>query len=325
MAEAKYMVFNGEVIPFADGKVHIASPAVKYGIGVFEGVRGYWNETQRQLYVFRLRDHVQRLKQSMKLLRLEDTYSLEALEDAVLRMIRANEFRTTIQMRVMALLDGIETARHGLGPVTVCIQGSAKAPHDFLEKGLTAGTSSWVRPSDNSLPVRVKCNANYVNGRLAELEAKAGGFDRAILLNSRGKVSEGPGATMFIIRKGRPVTPSTSNDILESITRDSLITHPPGRARPHDRAARRRPQRGLCRRGGLHLRHAGRGLADHQPGRGADRRRQGRPDHPGVAAQIPGYRLRPVEHAPGMAHAGIRRVADRPRHRRLISPRGVAE
>ena len=223
MAEAKYMVFNGEVIPFADGKVHIASPAVKYGIGVFEGVRGYWNETQRQLYVFRLREHMERLKQSMKLLRLEDKYTLEGLEDGVLRMIRANEFRTTIQMRVMAILDGIETARHGLGPVTLCIQGSPKEPHEFLEKGLTAGTSSWVRPSDNSLPVRVKCNANYVNGRLAELEARAGGFDRAILLNSRGKVSEGPGATMFIIRKGRPVTPSTSNDILESITRESLI------------------------------------------------------------------------------------------------------
>jgi branched-chain amino acid aminotransferase len=224
MAEAKYMVFNGEVIPFADGKVHIASPAVKYGIGVFEGVRGYWNDTQRQLYVFRLREHMERLKQSMKLLRLEDKHSLESLEDGVLRMIRANEFRTTIQMRVMAILDGIETARHGLGPVTLCIQGSPKEPHEFLEKGLTAGTSSWVRPSDNSLPVRVKCNANYVNGRLAELEAKAGGFDRAILLNSRGKVSEGPGATMFLIRKGRPVTPSTSNDILESITRDSLIS-----------------------------------------------------------------------------------------------------
>jgi len=224
MAEAKYMVFNGEVIPFADGKVHIASPAVKYGIGVFEGVRGYWNDTQCQLYVFRLREHMERLKQSMKLLRLEDKHSLESLEDGVLRMIRANEFRTTIQMRVMAILDGIETARHGLGPVTLCIQGSPKEPHEFLDKGLTAGTSSWVRPSDNSLPVRVKCNANYVNGRLAELEAKAGGFDRAILLNSRGKVSEGPGATMFIIRKGRPVTPSTSNDILESITRDSLIS-----------------------------------------------------------------------------------------------------
>ncbi|MGH6619899.1 MAG: aminotransferase class IV, partial [Alphaproteobacteria bacterium] len=98
MATPKYMVFNGDVVPFADAKVHIASPAVKYGIGVFEGVRGYWNEQQRQLYVFRLREHMERLKQSMKLLRLEDNYSLEDLEDGLLRMIRANEFRTTIQM-----------------------------------------------------------------------------------------------------------------------------------------------------------------------------------------------------------------------------------
>jgi len=223
MAAPRYMLFNDEIIPFEDGKMHIATPAVKYGIGVFEGVRGYWNDTDKQLYVFRLREHMERLKQSMKLLRLEDNYTVEGLMDGVLRMIRANEFRNTIQMRVMAILDGIETQRYGMGPVVLCIHGSPREPHDFLEKGLTAGTSSWVRPSDNALPVRVKCNANYVNGRLAELEARAGGFDRAILLNSRGKVSEGPGATMFIIRKGQPATPGITSDILESITRDSLI------------------------------------------------------------------------------------------------------
>jgi len=223
MAAPEYMVFNGEVVPFENGKVHIAAPAVKYGIGVFEGVRGYWNETDDQLYVFRLREHMERLKQSMKLLRLEDNYSVEDLMDGVLRMIRANDFRTTIQMRVMAILDGIETLRHGIGPVTLCIHGSPKEPHSFLEKGLTAGTSSWIRPSDNALPVRVKCNANYVNARLAELEARAGGFDRAVLLNNRGKLAEGPASTMFIVRKGQSMTPGVSSDILESITRESLI------------------------------------------------------------------------------------------------------
>lgn len=223
MAAPRYMFRNGEIVPFEDGTIHIGAPAVKYGIGVFEGVRGYWNETDEQLYVFRLRDHMERLKQSMKLLRLEDSYSVDDLMDGVLRMIRANEFRTTIQMRVVALLDGVSTLRPAMGPVMLCMHGSPKEPHDFLEKGLTAGTSSWIRPSDNALPVRVKCNANYVNARLAELEAKAGGFDRAILLNARGKVAEGPASTMFIVRKGQPVTPGVTSDILESITRDTLI------------------------------------------------------------------------------------------------------
>lgn len=223
MAAPRYMFRNGEIVPFEDGTIHIAAPAVKYGIGVFEGVRGYWNETDGQLYVFRLRAHMERLKQSMKLLRLEDPYSVDELMDGVLRMIRANEFRTTIQMRVVALLDGVSTLRSAMGPVTLYMHGSPKEPHDFLEKGLTAGTSSWIRPSDNALPVRVKCNANYVNARLAELEAKAGGFDRAILLNARGKVAEGPASTMFIVRKGEPVTPGVTSDILESITRDTLI------------------------------------------------------------------------------------------------------
>ena len=189
MAASKFMVLNGEVVPFEDGTIHIASPAVKYGIGVFEGLRAYWNETDGQLYVFRVREHMKRLKQSMKLLRLEDTYSLEDLEDGVLRMIRANDYRTTITMRVVALLDDEKTLRHAAGPVMLCIHGSPREPHDFLETGLTAGTSSWIRPPDNALPVRVKCNANYVNARLAEMEARAGGFDRAILLNSRGKVA----------------------------------------------------------------------------------------------------------------------------------------
>lgn len=223
MAPPQYMLLNGDVVPFEDGNIHIASPAVKYGIGVFEGVRGYWNETDGQLYVFRLREHMERLKQSMKLLRLEDSYSVEALEDGVLRTIRANDFRTTIQMRVVALLDGEKTLRHAAGPVMLCIHGSPREPHDFLESGLTAGTSSWIRPSDNALPVRVKCNANYVNARLAEMEARAGGFDRAILLNNRGKVAEGPASTLFIVRNGQPLTPGVSSDILESITRDTLI------------------------------------------------------------------------------------------------------
>lgn len=223
MTASRFMVLNGEVVPFENGTIHIAAPAVKYGIGVFEGVRAYWNETDEQLYVFRLREHMLRLKQSMKLLRLEDKYPVEALEDGVLRMIRANDFRTTIQMRVVALLDDEKTLRHAAGPVMLCIHGSPREPHDFLESGLTAGTSSWIRPPDNALPVRVKCNANYVNARLAEMEARAGGFDRAILLNNRGKVAEGPASTLFIVRNGQPMTPGVSSDILESITRDTLI------------------------------------------------------------------------------------------------------
>ena len=223
MSETTYMTVNGKVIPSAEAQINIASPAAKYGIGVFEGIRGYWNADDEQLYVFRLREHLARLKQSMKLLRLDDAYSIEQLEACVLDMIRANDFKTTIQMRIMAVLDDADGARTDNGPVGVYAMGGPCPPHPFMRSGLTAGTSSWARTADNALPVRIKCNANYVNGRLAELEARAGGFDRAIFLNSRGKVSEGPGATLFLIRGGRPVTPSPSNDLLESITRDTLM------------------------------------------------------------------------------------------------------
>ena len=223
MTDATYVTVNGKVIPSAEAQIGIASPAAKYGIGVFEGLRGYWNADDEQLYVFRLREHLARLKQSMKLLRLDDEYTIEQLEACVLDMIRANDFKTTIQMRITALLDDPDSARTDNGPIGVYVEGGPCPPHPFMRSGLTAGTSSWARTADNALPVRIKCNANYVNARLAELEARAGGFDRAIFLNNRGKVSEGPGATLFLIRNGQPATPSPSNDLLESITRDTLM------------------------------------------------------------------------------------------------------
>jgi len=223
MTDATYVTVNGKVIPSAEAQIGIASPAAKYGIGVFEGLRGYWNADDEQLYVFRLREHLARLKQSMKLLRLDDEYTIEQLEACVLDMIRANDFKTTIQMRITALLDDSDSARTDNGPIGVYVEGGPCPPHPFMRSGLTAGTSSWARTADNALPVRIKCNANYVNARLAELEARAGGFDRAIFLNNRGKVSEGPGATLFLIRNGQPATPSPSNDLLESITRDTLM------------------------------------------------------------------------------------------------------
>jgi branched-chain amino acid aminotransferase len=223
MTDATYVTVNGKVIPSAEAQISIASPAAKYGIGVFEGLRGYWNADDEQLYVFRLREHLAHLKQSMKLLRLDDEYTIEQLEACVLDMIRANDFKTTIQMRITALLDDSDSARTDNGPIGVYVEGGPCPPHPFMRSGLTAGTSSWARTADNALPVRIKCNANYVNARLAELEARAGGFDRAIFLNNRGKVSEGPGATLFLIRNGQPATPSPSNDLLESITRDTLM------------------------------------------------------------------------------------------------------
>lgn len=223
MTDATYVTVNGKVVPSAEAQINITSPAAKYGVGVFEGIRGYWNADDGQLYVFRLREHLARLKQSMKLLRLDDNHTIEQLEACVLDMIRANDFKTTIQMRITALLDDPDSSRTDNGPVGVYVEGSPCPPHPFMRSGLTAGTSSWARTADNALPVRIKCNANYVNARLAELEARAGGFDRAIFLNNRGKVSEGPGATLFLLRNGQPITPSPSNDLLESITRDTLM------------------------------------------------------------------------------------------------------
>ncbi len=223
MSQPVFIHFNGQIVPQEEARIHINSPAAMYGIGVFEGIRAYWNEADGEMYVFRLRDHARRLKQSMKLLRMEDGFSVEWIENAVLDMIRANDFRCTIQMRLVAMLADPESDRADTGPTMIVVSGKPRPVHAFLETGLKGGTSSWIRTPDNALPVRIKCNANYVNARHAEMEARAKGYDRAILLNSRGKVSEGPGASLFIIRDGKPVTPGVTSDMLESITRESLM------------------------------------------------------------------------------------------------------
>ena len=125
MSQAAYMYFNGGIIPYGDANIHVNSPAAKYGIGVFEGIRGYWNDEDKELYIFRLRDHARRLKQSMKILQLDDNFSLETLENAVLDMIRANEFHCTIQIRMMAILAEDGTDRADTGPTTIAAISTA--------------------------------------------------------------------------------------------------------------------------------------------------------------------------------------------------------
>ncbi len=218
----KYLFQNGKVVPFADAKIHILSPAAKYGTGVFEGIRGYWNEDEEEMYVFKLKEHLDRLQFSMKVIGLDETPTNQYMHDSLLELLRVNEFRETVHIRMTVFIEG-EGDQGATGPVGFTIAALPRPLPKAISKGVTAQVSSWTRIADNSMPARVKCNANYNNGRLATLQAKRDGYQSAILLNSRGKVAEGPGMCFFMIRDGKPVTPSATNDILESITRRTLI------------------------------------------------------------------------------------------------------
>lgn len=225
MAENGYsdlvVYLNGKYVPWADASIHCFSPAVKYGAAVFEGVRGYWNPEKKKMFVFRLEDHMARLELSQRIMRFNGTVPARELADATMELLRRNAFTGSVHIRPTVYVDGDgeSSAQGPLGSfITAVLRGTPAA----VETGVKAQISSWQRIADNVMPARAKSNANYNNSRYAGIQAKVDGYDAAILLNSRGKVSEGQGMCLFIVRKGIAVTPSTTSDILESITRDTV-------------------------------------------------------------------------------------------------------
>ena len=202
--------------------MHVHSPAAKYGAGVFEGIRGYWNPEHEQMYLFRLEDHLRRLRLSQVLMRFEAVIDEQTVSRQIVDLLRASEFRETVHVRPTVYVDG--TGGSGArGPVGIAITAVPRPSTGFVEIGCSAQVSSWARIADAVMPARVKASANYNNARYAAIQAEEDGYDTAILLNGRGKVSEGPGMCLFMVRRGIPVTPTVSSDILESITRSTVL------------------------------------------------------------------------------------------------------
>ena len=211
---------NGKLVSQAEAVLPVNSAAVFYASNVFEGIRAYWNEADGELYAFRLAEHFARFRESMKMMRFTIPYQDLDLYDAVREVLKGNEAREDIHMHLVAYVAGV--GLDATSPTGMYIN-PRRRPRIGDGNGLKACVSSWQRTSDNAIPIRLKCGANYQNGRLAGLQAKADGYDSPILLNQQGKVAEGTGASLFIVRKGKLVTPTITSDILESITRTTLI------------------------------------------------------------------------------------------------------
>jgi branched-chain amino acid aminotransferase len=214
---------NGRLIPYGDARVHVLSTAMKYAASVYEAMRAYASDHERQLYVFRLREHLQRLQRSAKIARIPLPVAIERLQDEVLEVIRANDLREDLHVRLIVFVDTDDGGLASREPVGYVIAPVPTGRY-FGADGLHVAVSSWDRTSDNAIPARVKAAANYQNSRLALLQAKIDGYDDAILLNSDGSVAEGPGYTLFLVRDGRPMTPPVTSNILEGVTRDTLLT-----------------------------------------------------------------------------------------------------
>lgn len=223
MNSSRLIWLNDKIVPIEEATINVLSPTSQFGANVFEGIRCYWNEENKQLYAFKLDEHFKRLKNSMKMFRMEDKYTVEELKKSFIEVVTANNFKEDIAVRQTVFIDGFGSWMVK-GPINMFIAPIAKSRNDIEKvKGLKCCISSWERISDRNLSPKVKVGANYINSRMAQMEALENGYDSAIFLNNQGKLSEGPGSCLFVVRDNKLVTPPVTASILESITRDTII------------------------------------------------------------------------------------------------------
>jgi branched-chain amino acid aminotransferase len=226
-SKPEYLWWNGACVPWESATVHLASTFWSGVTAIFEGIMSYWNEEEGELYIWHLDAHLRRLLRSQKLMRQESPYTLEELTAATLELIQALNPRADTYIFPYCYPQGGGTFESSTGPdlqpVDIAIVARPNASH--LGKGWvrSACVSSYTRISDNVMPPRVKNIANYRNSNLAMAEAKIDGYDTALILNTSGKVAEGPGSCVMLLRDGVLVTPTSTDSILESISRASVI------------------------------------------------------------------------------------------------------
>ena len=224
MVKNQYAFFEGKIVPIEDAKVSIMVHGLNYGTGCFEGIRAYWNEEEQQLYVFRMPEHYKRLHNSSRILLIGLPYNVDELGQITLDLLRREGFQEDTYIRPLAFksAEGIGVRLNGIAD-TFAMFAVPFGRYIEREEGAKACVSSWRRIYDTSLPARAKCTGAYINSALCKSEAEMNGFDEAIVLTRGGSVSEGSAENFFMVRDGVLITPSVTSDILEGITRDTLL------------------------------------------------------------------------------------------------------
>ena len=215
---------DGELVDWDKAQVHVLTHALHYGSGVFEGIRCY--ETNDRPAVFRLREHMERFERSAKMLFMDLGYTVDEMMEAVAETIRVNKLPACYIRPIAFRGYGVM----GLDPIPAPVSISIAAwpwetymGEDALREGVDVGVSSWRQRGINSMPPAIKATGNYLNSSFARIEANQHGYAEAVLLNEDGKVCEGTGENLFIVRNGVISTPPVSDGLLEGITRDSIM------------------------------------------------------------------------------------------------------
>jgi branched-chain amino acid aminotransferase len=219
-----HVFFNGRIVPYADARVGVMTHGLNYGTAIFGGIRAYWNEEESELFIFRPRDHFVRFLQSTSLLRMNLPYTPDDLVRGTLEVLRAEGHRADCYIRPLAFYgDEIIGVRlHNLTP-KIAILSVPFGRYVENDQNTHCTISSWRRVDDNMIPARGKIAGAYVNSALAKSDAQLAGFDEAIVLGVDGHVSEGSAENLFLVRNGVVITPQISDNILEGITRRTIM------------------------------------------------------------------------------------------------------
>ena len=216
--------FEGDFVPMRDAKVSIMTHAFMYGTATFEGIRAYWNEEHGQLYGLKIREHVERIRQSCRILLMEPVPSVDELTGLIVETVRRNGFRQDAYIRPSFYKStrAIGVRLHDLDHELYII---ALPFGNYIDtaNGVRLMTSSWRRNADDALPARGKIVGGYVNMAFQKSEAELNGFDEAVVMTSSGHVNESSAANIFVIRDGVALTPPVNDDLLEGVTRKALM------------------------------------------------------------------------------------------------------
>ncbi|UCE00409.1 MAG: branched-chain amino acid transaminase [Chloroflexota bacterium] len=219
-----YAYFRGKIVPYSEAKLGVLTHGLNYGTAVFAGIRAYWNEEQEQLYIFRVKDHFKRFLHSAKIMFMDFDHSPETLTKLTLELLRKEDYRRDIYIRPLAykadeivgvkLHDLIDEITIAALPFSTYVANDTNAHVTF---------SSWRRLDDNMIPARGKVSGAYANSALIKTDAVKSGFDEALVLTQDGHVSEGSAMNVFMVRNGVLITPTITDNILEGITRRTVM------------------------------------------------------------------------------------------------------
>ena len=221
---SKHAFFEGKIIPLSEAKINIATHGFLYGTAVFGGMRAYWNEEKKRLFVFRPFDHFRRLLNSGKMMAMDIPYDEESLTQLTLDILRADDWKEDVYLRptIYKADLGIGVKLHELKD-EYCMFVMKYEKYVKNDTNAHATFSSWRRIDDNAIPARGKVAGAYANSALIKTDANRAGFDEALVLDQNGHVSEGSAMNIFMVRDGVLVTPPVTDNILEGITRRSII------------------------------------------------------------------------------------------------------